>query len=255
VSSFGKESLKNFFQNAGKLAIFVLRLGSLAFSPPLRGRLILSQMLDVGTRSLPIALVASAFCGMVLVVHAVSILHKFGAEMYIGSLVTVAITRELGPVLIAIVTASRVTAAITAELGSMKLSEQIDALTTMAVNPIKYLGVPRVIAAIIMMPVLVIIADFTSIFAGYLVSLLQTRVDSSVYIISTLNFLNFRDIWTGLVKAAIFGGIMATIGCYFGFETRGGAKGLGQATTQAVVSSAILILVANYFLAVILYLL
>jgi phospholipid/cholesterol/gamma-HCH transport system permease protein len=162
--------------------------------------------------------------------------------------VLVGITRELGPVIAGLMVAGRVAAAIAAEIGTMRVTEQIDALTTLSTNPIKYLVVPRLIAAVISMPILVGIADMIGVFGGYVASTQSLGFNGSVYLNNTANGLTYDDVSSGLIKAAVFGFIIALLGCYNGFNSKGGAQGVGAATTNAVVTSSILILAANYLL-------
>ena len=165
----------------------------------------------------------------------------------------IGITRELGPVIAGLMVAGRVAAAIAAELGTMRVTEQIDALTTLATNPIKYLVVPRLVAAVISMPILVAVADSIGVFGGYVVATESLGFTGSIYLKNTIDFATFQDISSGLVKAAAFGFIIALMGCFHGFHSKGGAQGVGAATTSAVVSASILILAANYILTQVLF--
>jgi phospholipid/cholesterol/gamma-HCH transport system permease protein len=171
----------------------------------------------------------------------------------VASLVGVSLTRELGPVLTALVVAGRVGAAITAEIGSMKVTEQIEALDTMAINPVRFLVVPRLIALFFMLPCLTIIGNFVGMFGGYLIGVLNLKINSSLYIKTTLDFLALKDIYTGLVKTFVFGIIISLVGCYQGLNTEGGAQGVGRATTLSVVTSFILIILADAVLTGIFY--
>ena len=172
-------------------------------------------------------------------------LAQVGATVYVSSLVSVSMCRELGPVLTALVIAGRIGAAITAEIGSMKVSEQIEALEVMAINPIRYLVVPKFLALLIMLPCLTVIGDFSGMFGGYLMGVFNLKINSALYIQTALKFLTLKDIYTGLSKAFIFAAIIALVGAYQGLKTRGGAVGVGQATTQSVVVSFILIILAD----------
>jgi phospholipid/cholesterol/gamma-HCH transport system permease protein len=163
------------------------------------------------------------------------------------------ITRELGPVIAGLMVAGRVAAAIAAEIGTMRVTEQIDALTTLATNPVKYLVVPRLVAAVLSMPILVAVADAIGVFGGYVVSTQSLGFTGSIYLKNTVDFATHQDISSGLIKAGVFGFIIALLGCYHGFNSKGGAQGVGNATTNAVVSASILILAANYLLTSILF--
>jgi phospholipid/cholesterol/gamma-HCH transport system permease protein len=173
---------------------------------------------------------------------------RYGAEAFVPQIVVIGITRELGPVIAGLMVAGRVAAAIAAEIGTMRVTEQIDALTTLATNPIKYLVVPRLIAAVISMPILVAIADSIGVFGGYVVATQSLGFTGSIYLKNTIDFVTNQDISSGLIKATVFGFIIALMGCYNGFHSKGGAQGVGSATTNAVVSASILILAANYIL-------
>jgi phospholipid/cholesterol/gamma-HCH transport system permease protein len=179
--------------------------------------------------------------------------NRYGAEAIVPQIVVLGITRELGPVIAGLMVAGRVSAAIAAEIGTMKVTEQIDALTTLATNPIKYLVVPRLVAAVVSMPILVAIADSIGVFGGYVVSTSTLGFTGSIYLKNTVDFATRADINSGLIKAAVFGFVIALMGCYNGFQSKGGAQGVGAATTAAVVSSSILILAANYLLTSILF--
>lgn len=215
------------------------------FVPPFKRRYILDQMNRVGVSSLPIVFLTSLFTGMVLALQSAYQMQKMSAEMYIGSLVSLSMCRELGPVLTALVVAGRVGAAITAELGTMKVTEQVDALETLATNPVKYLVVPRFVALIVMLPLLTIYADFIGIFGGYIIGVGKLGIGSSLYLRMTFDPLVLKDFFTGLIKAFAFGIIMCIVACYQGLNTEGGAEGVGKATTLSVVSSFILIISAD----------
>jgi phospholipid/cholesterol/gamma-HCH transport system permease protein len=169
-------------------------------------------------------------------------LQRFGANIYVAPMVAVSIARELGPVLTALVVTGRVGAAITAELGTMKVSEQIEALETMALNPIRFLVIPRFLALLIMLPCLTVIADLAGIFGGFLVGVFNLKLDPYRYITFSFKFLAWKDVYTGLIKSATFAIIIAMVGCYMGLKTRGGAEGVGKSTTLSVVTSFILII-------------
>jgi phospholipid/cholesterol/gamma-HCH transport system permease protein len=179
--------------------------------------------------------------------------NRFGVESVVPNIVVLGITRELGPVIAGLMVAGRVAAAIAAELGTMRVTEQIDALTTLSTNPVKYLVVPRLVASVVTLPLLVLVADAIGVFGGYVVSTESLGFNGATYIKNTVDFVTNGDVSSGVIKAAVFGFVIALMGCYNGFHSKGGAQGVGAATTNAVVSSSILILAANYFLTSVLF--
>jgi len=210
-------------------------------------RLILEQMEKIGVASLPLVFLTSLFTGMVLALQTAYQLQKMSAVLYIGPLVALSVTRELGPVLTALVVAGRVGASITAELGTMKVTEQIDALECLGVDPNRYLVVPRLVVLILMLPLLTIYADMVGILGGYIVGVYKLNIGSNLYLHMTWDTLRYKDVFTGLFKAGIFAAIISTIACHEGFETHGGAEGVGQSTTLSVVTAFILIIAADCF--------
>ncbi len=240
-------------QEAGRICIFTWNAVLHCFAPPVYLRLILQQMLRIGYNSLPVVGLTAFFTGGVLALQIYIGGTRFNAESLVASIVALGITRELGPVLAGLMVAGRVSAAIAAELGTMRVTEQIDALVTLSTNPFKYLVAPRIIAAVFCMPLLVAIADTIGIMGGWVVGIKSLDFNSAVYIKNTVDFLEFSDIFSGLVKAAVFGFIIALMGCYHGYNSAGGAQGVGRATTNAVVSASILILAANYVLTSLLF--
>ena len=237
----------------GRLALFTARALVGLVSPPVYTRLILSQMIRIGYFSLPVVGLTAFFTGGVLALQIYLGGNRFGAESIVPQVVVLAVTRELGPVIAGLMIAGRVGAAIAAEIGTMKVTEQIDALTTLATNPVKYLVVPRLVAAVISMPVLTAVGDSIGVFGGYLVATYNLGFTGSIYLKNTVDFAKSDDITSGLIKAAVFGFIVALMGCYNGFNSKGGAQGVGNATTNAVVSSSILILAADYVLTALLF--
>ncbi len=233
----------------GSSAILAVKSVYWTFRPPLQIKRIVEQMVKIGVDSLPVVMLTAIFTGMVLALQATYQIAKFGADIYIGGIVGISMTRELGPVLTGLMVSGRVGAAIAAELGTMKVTEQIDALETLATNPVKYLVVPRLIAAILMMPVLTAIGDFVGIGGGYAVSVTTLGVPGMIYLEYMYRMVSTSDIYIGLVKAAVFGAIIAIVGCNQGFKTEGGAEGVGRATTVSVVTSCILILLSDVLLA------
>lgn len=211
------------------------------------------HILDIGYFSLPVVGLTALFTGMVLALQSHSGFSRFDAESAIPTVVVLSITRELGPVMAGLMVAGRVGASIAAELGTMRVTEQIDALTTLSTNPYKYLIVPRLVAATLVLPLLVTIADIIGVFGGFLVCVYRLRFNPANYIFQTWHYLEKSDFTSGLWKAAVFGFIIALMGCYHGFNSRGGAQGVGTAATNAVVTASILILISNYLLTGILF--
>ncbi|MDP3804454.1 MAG: ABC transporter permease [Candidatus Omnitrophota bacterium] len=209
---------------------------------------IFGQMVFAGIGSLVIALFVSFFTGIVIAMQSAYQLSRFGANIYVAPMVAVGIARELGPVLTALVVAGRVGAAIAAELGTMKVTEQIEALETMALNPIRFLVVPRLLALLIMLPCLTIFADIMGILGGLLVGVFSLRLDPYRYLTFSFEFMQWKDVWTGLIKSVTFAIIISMIGCYMGLKTKGGAEGVGKATTLSVVTSFILIILFDCIL-------
>jgi phospholipid/cholesterol/gamma-HCH transport system permease protein len=232
----------------GEISIFATNCIRHCFIPPFYPRLILRQFLQIGYFSLPVVGLTAIFSGAVLALQSYSGFSRFNAESAIATVVVLSITRELGPVLAGLMVAGRVGAAMAAEIGTMKVTEQIDALRTLSTNPFKYLFAPRVIAGILMLPLLVLIADIIGVMGGYLVAVHSLGFSAGPYISNTFKFLETMDVVSGLVKAGFFGFIIAIMGCYFGYNSRGGAEGVGVATTNAVVSSSIMILLFNYII-------
>ena len=232
----------------GRVAIFTGDALSHCLRPPIYWLLIMKQMLRIGYFSLPVVGLTAFFTGAVLCLQIFVGGSRYGAESFVPQIVVLGITRELGPVIAGLMVAGRVAAAIAAEIGTMRVTEQIDALTTLSTNPMKYLVTPRLIAAVVSMPILVAIADSIGVFGGYIVAVDSLNFNGAVYLKNTANFVTQGDVTSGLVKAAVFGFIIALMGCYNGFNSKGGAQGVGSATTNAVVSASILILAANYIL-------
>lgn len=211
------------------------------------------QLQKIGVASFPLVFLTALFTGMVLALQSAYQLQKLSAETYIGALVALSMTRELGPVLTALVIAGRVGAAITAELATMRVTEQIDAMETLGTDPVRYLAVPRVVALLVMLPILTLYADAIGILGGYLVGVYKLEIGSSLYMNMTWDPLRLKDIFTGLFKSAVFAAIIGTIACHEGFETSGGAEGVGRSTTLSVVISFILIIAADCFFTALFY--
>ncbi|MDB4916398.1 MAG: hypothetical protein JWM95_4042 [Gemmatimonadetes bacterium] len=246
--------VQDYFSLAGRALAFI-------FARPFYMQDLIQQMDEIGVKSLGIVLLTGFFTGMVLALQSSVSLARFGATMYIGSLVSASMIRELGPVLAGLMVAGRVGSGIAAQLGSMRVTEQIDALNTLGTDPIKKLVTPRVLAALIMLPVLTVINDFVGILGGNVISTVMVGIPSGLYWRTVWDQIGTdgfalrvipTDFIQGITKPFVFGGIIAITGCYFGLNTTGGTEGVGQSTTRTVVMSSILILVVDYFLSQIL---
>ena len=239
-----------FLGHLGRLTIFAGTSLSHCVRPPFYLRRIAGQMMDIGYFSLPVVGLTAIFSGMVLALQSYTGFARFsaGSETAVANVVVVSLTRELGPVLAGLMVAGRIGASMAAEIGTMRVTEQIDALTTLSTNPFKYLVVPRLVAGLLMVPVLVLIADIIGVFGGFLVSVYKLGFNPASYINNTYDFMKAFDVVSGLIKAGVFGFIIALMGCYNGYYSKGGAQGVGAATTNAVVSSSILILTFNYII-------
>lgn len=234
------------FAEVGRASLFLKDSLLQGLTPHYYFRQIGLQMMRIGYFSLPVVGLTAFFTGGVLALQIYIGSSRFNAENLVSSIVALGITRELGPVLAGLMVAGRVAAAIAAELGTMRVTEQIDALTTLSTNPYKYLVGPRLLAGFLTLPLLVCIADTIGIMGGYVVGTASLGFNGAAYIKNTVDFLELSDVTSGLIKAAVFGFIIAAMGCYHGFTSKGGAQGVGRATTNAVVSASILILAANY---------
>lgn len=244
ITDLGERFL-DFLHYAGGIAVLTVRTVFWTFVPPFKRRPVLEQMVKIGIDSLPIVFLTCLFTGMVLALQSAYQMQKMEAKLYIASLVALSLTRELGPVLTALVVAGRVGASIAAELGTMKVTEQIDALETLATNPIKYLVVPRFIALFFMLPLLTIYGDIVGILGGYMIGVWRLNILSNLYWDMTWNPLKVKDIATGLIKSFAFAVVICIVACYEGMRVEGGAEGVGAATTRAVVVSFILIIAAD----------
>lgn len=257
LETIGRITLKTGVAIWDVMALFFKTLYWLFFAP-FKGkfigrRYIFEQMVFAGIQSILIVFFVTLFIGIVLAMQGAYQLDKLGAVRYVASLISVSACREIGPVLIALVIAGRVGAAITAELGTMKVTEQIEALETMALNPIRFLVVPRFLALLVMLPALTVMGDVIAMFGGYLVGVYNLGVSPGLYIDTTFQFLEMKDVMTGLFKSFVFAMIIAMIGCYQGLNTSGGAEGVGRSTTLSVVTSFILIILADCVLTGIFY--
>ena len=237
-----------FLAAAGQLVLFAGRALGAGLTPPYYTRLILRQVVYIGYYSLPVVGMTALFTGMVLALQSYTGFSRFNAESAVATVVVLSVTRELGPVITGLMVAGRVGAAMAAEIGTMRVTEQIDALTTLSTDPLRYLVLPRLLAGLVTMPILVLVADIIGVFGGFLVGVYKLNFNPVGYLTQTEQYLETMDVVSGLVKAAVFGFLVALMGCYHGYHSRGGAEGVGQATTYAVVSASILILLFNYFL-------
>jgi len=237
-----------FLASVGRLSLFTGTALSHLLRPPFYGKGLLRQMVSIGYNSLPVVGLTALFTGMVLALQSYTGFSRFAAESAVASLVVLSVTRELGPVIAGLMVAGRVGAAIAAEIGTMRVTDQIDALETLSTNPFKYLVAPRLLAGFITLPLLVLVADIIGVLGGYLVAVYKLGFNGSGYLHQTVEFVQRGDVVSGLVKAGVFGFIVALMGCYHGYNSRGGAQGVGAATTYAVVSSSILILLSDYML-------
>jgi len=235
-----------FFQILGRVLAWTPR-------PPYDWRELLRQMLRVGVDSVPVVLLTSLFTGMVMALQTFSTLKRVNAEGFVGTLVALSMVRELSPVISSLLIAGRCGSAMGAELGTMRVTEQIDALEVLATDPVHYLVVPRVWATVVTLPMLIVLADVIGIVGGYLISVLYFGANPVTYMENTFRFMDADDVTSGLIKAAVFGLIVAVVGCQKGYFTRGGAEGVGRSTTRAVVLASIAILISDFFLTKILY--
>ncbi len=243
----GRRTIK-LAQSIGKFFIFSLAAITSIIRPPLYFRLIIKQLLFIGFYSLPVVAMTTFSSGAVLALQSYTGFSRFSAESSIATVVVLSLTRELGPVLAGLMVAGRVGASIAAEIGTMRVTEQVDALYTLSTDSIKYLVFPRVIAAVITMPCLVLIGDIIGVMGGYLVGVYKLDFNSSTYLTSTFQYLELIDVISGLVKAGVFGFIISIISCYSGYYSGTGAQGVGRSTTSAVVNSTILIIISNYLI-------
>jgi phospholipid/cholesterol/gamma-HCH transport system permease protein len=237
----------------GRVLLFLAHTIRWTFSLPFSTKNVLNQMEQIGVNSVPVVMTTALSTGMVLALQSYTGFKRFGAETLIGTVVSLSMTRELGPVLTGLMVAGRAGASMAAELGTMRVTEQIDALTTMATNPIKYLVVPRFVASTIMMFFLTALGMIIGIVGGYFVGVKVLGTNPTTYLKNSINNTEVTDIWYGLIKALVFGAVVGLIGCYKGFNTEGGAEGVGKATTGAVVVSCMLILILDYFLSALLW--
>lgn len=230
----------------GRISLFAARGAAAGLSPPFYWRATGAAGIRFAFNALPVIGLTAIFTGAALALNIYDGSARFNAETFLPQILGVSIVRELGPVLAALMLSGRSASAMAAELGSMRVTDQIDAMSTLAVDPFRYLVGPRIIATTLAAPLLVLVADIIGIYGGWLVAVYALDFSGPVFIRNIADFLENRDVLSGLAKAAVFGFILATMGCYYGYRSRGGAQGVGAATRAAVVSSAVLILAANY---------
>lgn len=247
LSSLGTVAL-NISRETGRVMLLLLEALGWLFRPPWRWRLFFKQMEFIGVNSVFVVALTSLFTGMVLALQTYYAFRMFSAETLVGATVALSMTRELGPVITALMVTGRAGSAIAAEIGTMRVTEQVDALSVMAINPVQYLVLPRIVAGVIMLPLLTALSDFIGVLGGYLVGVKMLGIHGGIFMNKIYEFVELSDIYNGLIKAACFGLILTLVGCYKGFYTRGGAEGVGRATTQAVVLSSVLILTFDYVL-------
>ena len=245
VRNIGRAVL-NFLASLGRITLFTSAAIRWTFFSPYYWLQLWRQTLDIGYFSLPVVGLTTLFSGMVLALQSYTGFARFSAEDTVATVVVLSVTRELGPVLAGLMVAGRIGASMAAEIGTMRVTDQIDALDTLSTRPMQYLVAPRIMAGTLCLPFLVLIGDIIGVFGGYIVGVYRLGFNPSVYLSRTLEYLEFSDITLGLVKAAVFGFLIALMGCYHGYHSGRGAEGVGRATTNAVVSSSILILIANY---------
>jgi phospholipid/cholesterol/gamma-HCH transport system permease protein len=245
VAALGRGALA-FLQAAGSLLIFAAEGLLNIFLPPYYPRLVGRALFTMGFLSLPVVALTAIFAGMVIALQSYTGFARFSAQGATASIVVLSVTRELGPVLAGLMMAGRAGAAMAAEIGTMRVTDQIDALTTLSTKPMRYLVAPRLLAGIIAMPLLVVVADILGVLGGFIVATLKLGFGSAGYIQSTFQILQPIDVWSGIAKAAVFGFVIALSGCFHGYRSRGGAEGVGNATTSAVVMASVLILSLDY---------
>lgn len=252
ISLFG-ENVIHFVKETGRVFILLFKAGRYLGDAWPNRRLIFNQMLEIGVKSIPLVLFVGVFAGAVASVQTAYQLKGYISNNFLGAATSVAVFIELGPVLTALVIAGRVGASVAAEIGTMKVTEQIDALQALAIDPIRYLAMPRILSGFIMIPVLTIFADLIAILGAYAVAYINLDLPAVIYFGSVKDFFSILNVMSGLVKAFFFGGTTTLIGCYVGFATTGGAEGVGKATIRAFVISSALILLNDYLISVLMF--
>jgi len=241
------------YENIGRFFLILWETIVWGLKPPYDVREWFRQMVRVGVDSIPVVFLTTLFTGMVLALQTYEGFQRFHAQNYVGSVVSLSMLRELSPVLAALMVAGRVGSAMAAEIGTMRVTEQIDALTVLATNPIQYLVVPRVIATAVMLPFLTVMGNAVGITGGYIVAVNMMGANPVIYMESTFQFLDMGDFTSGIIKAFVFGIILSVTGCMKGYYTTGGAEGVGKSTTQSVVMASLVILLTDFFLTKLLF--
>ena len=242
-----------FLSELGGILLMFFQSMAWTFIPPFRLRNLIKQMEFIGVKSLFIVVLTGVFSGMVLALQSYHGFRKFGGESLMGGIVALSLAREMGPVMTALMVNARAGSAIAAELGTMRVTEQIDALQMMAINPVQYLFVPRIWAGILMLPLLTALNIFVGIIGGYFVGVVLLKINPGVFLDKMINMMELADLVQGIVKSIFFGLILTLVGCYKGYNTSGGAEGVGRATTEAVVISSVCILIGTYVLTSLLF--
>ena len=238
-------------QQIGEVGILLGQTVKKTFSKPWEWRNFINQLDEIGVRSLPVISLTAAFGGLVFGLQIYSGFHRYigpGSEAYGGPIISGGLSKELIPILVGLMISGKVGSSMAAEIGTMRITEQVDALISLGADPIRYLVVPRTLACIVMLPCLTLYGDIIGMMGGYFYNVLAMGVNRVIYIRNTLQYMEVWDVGSGLIKAAVFGGIIAIIGCWQGLKTEAGAAGVGRATTRAVVISSILVLIFNFFL-------
>ncbi len=241
-------SVKKFIYSVGQVTLLALQGFIGIFIPPFNLKLVLREIDNFGAGSLLLVNLIALFTGMVMALQTIYGLRMYGAEMYVGSVVSLSLVRELGPVMTSIMVGARVGSGIAAEIGAMQVTEQIDAMRALGASPVKKLVTPKIIAAVIAVPLLTVTADIVGIFGGMVIALFELDIGRAFYLNSILNTITISDVLSGIGKTVFFGIIIAIIGCFFGLKTTGGTTGVGRSTTVAVVTISILILISDFFL-------
>jgi phospholipid/cholesterol/gamma-HCH transport system permease protein len=240
--------IETFVRELGRVVLMFAESVYWGVRRPFKLDYIFKQMEFIGVNSTVVVIITGMFTGMVLALQSYYGFRKFGAEGLVGATVALSMTRELGPVLTSLMVTGRAGSAMAAQLGTMRVTEQIDALTVMALSPIKYLVTPRIVAGFLMLPVLTVVSDFIGVVGGYVVGVKLLGINEGAFIDKMIKYVELNDIYNGLVKSAVFGIILSSVACYKGFYARGGAEGVGKATTEAVVVSSVTILISDYVL-------
>ncbi|NPA13435.1 MAG: ABC transporter permease [Aquificae bacterium] len=247
------EKLKAFVEHVGNATILFMKTLLITVKNPPKIRHILKYMEEIGVQAAPLIAITGFFTGGVLVVETYPTFHKFNAEFLIGALVSLSLARELSPVLVALLITARSGSAMAANIGTMRITEQIDALEVMAVNPLRYLIAPRLIAAVVMVPALTVLSYTSGILGGYFVGTYLYSINPYLFVEKMKELTELHDIFGGLYKSAVFAVVITVVACYFGYITKGGAEGVGKSTTTAVVVASVLILILDYFLTALIY--